>query len=366
MFILFRTVNLLKNINLGFSVNFNLNLWWNLGFILIFLIIIQIITGIILSFFVELGFNFTNSKFLLFKENKFFWIFIILHSIIPNFFFIILYLHILKNIIFPIYNTLVMWISGVFIYLTYIIISYTGYSLITTIGFWALTVGKEVLEEVLGGVIASLILFSDNIGICNFTFYKIFTIHYLISFFSIIIIIFHIYYLHFIGNSGGNVFIHVNEVRFLIIGLSKDLLIQGIFSLILFYNIFITPENFISGNFNLSFDKVFSIEISVEWYLRIFFTLLKSIKIKRSGIFFTFIFIIIIFLIPYFKNIWASSEIPLNFYLIIIFITIFIILISNFYYSSFLSSISFILLIFFNIFFLFFLNYSYIKFNFIK
>uniref|UniRef100_UPI003002D04F cytochrome b n=1 Tax=Thelohanellus kitauei TaxID=669202 RepID=UPI003002D04F len=350
MFLTFLERKLWWNLFFYFPTTISFSIWWNLGFLLLLFIFFQVVSGIFLSCFINIGSFCLTSKFLIFKEIVGGWFLVIFHIITPWFIFFFLYLHILKSLLFPTYSVLKLWSSGVIIFLLFIIIVFSGYSIVYgSMSYWAITVVSELIKFIFGEKISSIIFYNTS-GISEITLFKIFTFHYFFSLLVFVFIFLHIYILHNLGSSF-SIHSYCSCFSFSLLLFIKDLCI-GLFLLIIsiFFVCFI-PEIFMSGEGNMTLDKVDYVEISVEWYLRIFFILLRSFSSKFLGAYSTILLVLLLLLYLFFRNIWGIQR-CVNFWLITFLTISVVVYISFYFFSSSLFLIPFLLVILFNLIFI--------------
>uniref|UniRef100_UPI00300362B1 hypothetical protein n=1 Tax=Thelohanellus kitauei TaxID=669202 RepID=UPI00300362B1 len=188
MFLIFLERKLWWNLFFYFPTTISFSIWWNLVFLLLF-IFFQVVLGIFLSCFINTGSFCLTSKFLIFKEVVGGWFLVIFHIITPWFIFFFLCLYILKSLLFLTYSVLKLWCSGVIIFLLFIIIVFSGYSIVYgSMLYWAITVVSELIKFILWVEIFSYIrcnfiwgypvffksfLFIDFFNLSNTFLYKI-------------------------------------------------------------------------------------------------------------------------------------------------------------------------------------------------
>jgi ubiquinol-cytochrome c reductase cytochrome b subunit len=287
----------------------NLNYFWNFGFMSGIFLIIQFISGIFLSMFYtpEVDHAFESVQHIM-RDINYGWLIRYMHSNGASFFFIMIYIHILKGIYYGSYQRprMLVWFTGVIIYILMMGTAFLGYVLPWgQMSYWAATVitnfltvipyfGKDIVYWVWGG-------YSIN----NSTLNRFFSLHYLLPFVIAILSIYHIFQLHKAGSSNplGVRTTKLDKINFYPFFLVKDLF--GIFLSLIFYAIFVFfyPEslghtdNYINAN-----PLVTPAHIVPEWYFLPMYGILRSISSKTYGIILMFLSLIILFFLPFFDR----------------------------------------------------------------
>uniref|UniRef100_UPI003002E97A cytochrome b n=1 Tax=Myxobolus honghuensis TaxID=1085956 RepID=UPI003002E97A len=347
---------------INFHSFYNFSFFWNFGFIIFFIFIIQVFSGIILSFYINFDLKYILiSKIFLLNNISYGWFFLKIHCIFPNFIFLLIYLHIFKSLISFMFYPLKLFISGIFLYLFFIIVVFTGYSIAGgSMGYWAIIVVFNILKYILGYEISSCIFFFDNIGVSSSTIFKLFSIHYLFSFFIFIFFFIHIFFLHDCGSSNNLQPGYYDGFKFSCFIFFKDIFLLFLFLFFIIFLTFLNPSIFfILGDNFVEIQEFKSVEIVVEWYLRFFFIVLRAINSKFFGIFFTFILFLFLFFYPLNKDFFRFNYLISTFILFLFLFFYNLILFSWYFFSSYLYTIPFFILLFFTIF-------NFIIFNFYK
>lgn len=281
----------------------NLYRIWNIGSLIALRILIQIIVGFILSINYFQNTNLFSSSFHIYFNLNYGWLLRLIHRNLTSLIFILIFTHIIRNIIFKTLINTKMWISGILIILTVISTSFLGYSLIwNQISYWAIIVITNFISSIpyLGIIIVKWIWGDFNIN--NILINRFFSLHFIIPNVTIIIIILHLIILHYnkssnpLGLNSNLDLINLNPIY-----ISKDFIFISSL-LIIFINLnLINPWIFNnSDNFNqINYFKTPN-HIEPEWYFIFFYSILRSIENKFSGLLIIMIITIIITLLPYF------------------------------------------------------------------
>jgi len=130
------------------------------------------------------------------------WIIRIIHINGASIFFLLIFTHIVKNIINSSWKLFIVWNSGVVILLLSIIVAFIGYVLPWgQISFWAATVITNLLSAIpyLGKFLVTWIW--GGFSVSYATLRRFFSFHFLLPFLILLIIILHILFLHINGSS---------------------------------------------------------------------------------------------------------------------------------------------------------------------
>jgi len=285
----------------------NISYVWNFGSLLGVCLIFQLITGGFLSI------QYSNNIFRAFdrvssiiRDVNYGWLFRLIHANIASLFFVIIYCHIGRGLYYNSYFFKFTWISGSILLLLLIITAFLGYVLPWgQMSFWGATVitnlvsaipywGRIVVEWIWGGF-----------SISNATLIRFFSLHFIVPFIILFIVLVHLIFLHKRGSSNSLVkFLRGDKLVFYPYFLIKDylrIIIVCIFILILiivYPYILSDRDNFIIAN---SF--ITPIHIQPEWYFLFAYAILRAIPNKLGGVIALFLSIFILFIIPFITGI---------------------------------------------------------------
>jgi quinol-cytochrome oxidoreductase complex cytochrome b subunit len=284
----------------------NFNYMYNFGSLAGLFLVVQIVTGFILTMFYtpHIDYAFDSVEHLM-RDVSYGWFIRYLHANGASFFFIVVYIHILRGIYYGSYNNprLLVWLSGCLIYVLLMGAAFLGYVLPWgQMSYWAATVitnfltvipfvGKDIVYWVWGG-------YSIN----NATLNRFFSLHYILPFAIAVISVYHIYILHKSGSSNplGIKASRIDKIPFYPYFILKDL--YGILVTLIFFSyiVFFSPEIFNhADNYIRANPLVTPPHIVPEWYVLPLYGILRSILDKTFGIIIMGISIICIFLLPY-------------------------------------------------------------------
>ena len=271
----------------------NLNYWWTFGGILTFCLITQIVTGLTLAmhYIAHADLAFESVEHIM-RDVNYGWLIRYIHSNGASMFFLAVYIHIFRSLFYGSYKSPreIIWIIGIIIYLLMMAAAFMGYVLPWgQMSFWGATVitnlfsaiplvGEGIVQWLWGGY-----------SVDNPTLTRFFTLHYLIPFLILGLVVLHIWALHVPGNNNP-VGIDVKKpskdtVPFHPYIVLKDgfalLMFMIIFAFFVFYspNILGHADNYIEAN-----PMVTPAHIVPEWYLLPFYAILRSVPDKLMGV----------------------------------------------------------------------------------
>ena len=300
----------------------NLNINFNWGSLLALFLIIQIISGILLAmhYIPSIDLAFDSIEYIM-REVPYGYILRYVHANGAAFFFIVVYLHIARGLLYGSYTSLrkQTWILGIIIFLMMIITAFIGYSLVYgQMSYWAIAVITNLLTVIpyVGHDLVQYIYGSFNIGAATLT--RFYSLHYLFPFIIAGLALGHLITLHDVGGTnplGISSVKSISLINFHPYYSLKDLL--GIFIILIFYFIivFFYPntlghtDNYIPAN-----PMQTPTHISPEFYLLPFYSILRSIPNKTLGVIGLMSAILVLLLLPFLhKGIINTSKFrPIN------------------------------------------------------
>lgn len=324
-------LNIIKSTLLKLPTPSNISYWWNFGSLLRLFLIIQIIRGFFLSIHYCPNIYYAFYRIIHIIQNiPNGWLIHNIHINGATFFFICIYLHIGRGIYYKSFILTHTWLTGVTIFFASIATAFLGYVLPWgQISFWGATVITNLISTIpyIGSII--VIWIWGGFSINNATLNRFFSLHFILPFIILLLVIIHLYFLHLTGSNnplGTNR--NLNKIPFHIYFSYKDLLgfIILTFCLIIIIlqhpYIFRDPDNFTPAN-----PIITPIHIQPEWYFLFAYAILRSIPNKLGGVIALIISIIILYSLPLIKSsINTLIFYPLNQILFYIFINNFILL----------------------------------------
>ncbi len=271
----------------------NLNYWWTFGGILTFCLITQIVTGLTLAmhYIAHADMAFESVEHIM-RDVNYGWLIRYIHANGASMFFLAVYIHIFRSLFYGSYKSPreIIWIIGIIIYLLMMAAAFMGYVLPWgQMSFWGATVITNLFSAIplVGEGIVTWLW--GGYSVDNPTLTRFFTLHYLIPFLILGLVVLHIWALHVPGNN--------NPVGIDIKKPSKDtvpfhpyivikdgfalLMFMIVFAFFVFYapNILGHADNYIEAN-----PLVTPAHIVPEWYLLPFYAILRSVPDKLLGV----------------------------------------------------------------------------------
>jgi quinol-cytochrome oxidoreductase complex cytochrome b subunit len=291
----------------------NLSYWWNFGSLAGIVLVIMIVTGIFLAM------NYTPNSDLAFgsverimRDVNYGWLLRYLHQNGASFFFIVVYVHLFRGLYYGSYKAPreLLWILGVIILLLMMATAFFGYVLPWgQMSFWGATVITNLFGALplIGGWLTHLLW--GGFAVDNPTLNRFFSLHYLLPFIIVAVVMLHLIALHQHGSSnplGIDKKGPQDSIPFHPYYTVKDLF--GLSFFLVFYaavvffapNLFAEPDNYIPAN-----PLATPAEIVPEWYLLPFYAILRStpdilfIPAKLAGVLAMFGSIAMLFVVPW-------------------------------------------------------------------
>nr|YP_009253049.1 cytochrome b [Vollenhovia emeryi]ANA91975.1 cytochrome b [Vollenhovia emeryi] len=283
----------------------NISYWWNYGSLLGLFLIIQILSGFFLSIHYCPNTQLAFSSMIHIMQNiNNGWLMHNIHMNGASFFFITMYTHMSRNIYYSSFTLTHTWLIGVSIFLISMATAFLGYVLPWgQMSFWGATVITNLVSTIpyIGNMIVMWIW--GGFSINNATLNRFFSLHFILPFIILLLVILHLYFLHHTGSSnplGTNS--NLNKIPFHIYFSFKDilgfLLFQSIFLIIIlqYPYIFGDPDNFTPAN-----PMITPIHIQPEWYFLFAYAILRSIPNKLGGVIALLSSILILYTLPLMK-----------------------------------------------------------------
>jgi len=297
----------------GYPVPRNLNYFWNFGVLAGIALTIQLVTGIVLAMhFAPAGtLAFDSVEHIMRNVNQG-WLLRYVHANGASFFFIVTYIHIFRGLYYGSYKAPreVVWFLGLVIFLLMMATAFMGYVLPWgQMSFWGAKVitglfgaiplvGEPIQQWLLGGFAP------DNAALNRF-----FSLHYLLPFVIVGVVILHIWALHIPGSgnpTGVDVKTAQDTVPFHPYYTAKDGFGLGVFLIAFALVVFFAPnalghaDNYIPAN-PLSTPA----HIVPEWYFWPFYAILRAFTVdfilpaKLWGVIAMFGSILLLFFLPW-------------------------------------------------------------------
>jgi ubiquinol-cytochrome c reductase cytochrome b subunit len=291
----------------AFPVPRNLNYFWTTGGIAFTFLIIQIVTGVVLAMhYVPDADKAFDSVEHIMRNVNYGWLMRYMHANGASMFFIAVYLHIFRNLYYGSYKAPreILYILGVIIFLLMMAAAFMGYVLPWgQMSFWGATVITNLFSAIptIGDTIVSFLWGGYSVG--DPTLNRFFSLHYLLPFMIVGVVILHIWALHVPGNNnptGIPIKSGKDAVPFHPYMTVKDSFAITIFMIFFAWWVFFMSnylghaDNYIPAN-----PAVTPAHIVPEWYFLPFYAILRAIPDKLGGVLAMFGAIVVLALVPW-------------------------------------------------------------------
>jgi ubiquinol-cytochrome c reductase cytochrome b subunit len=294
-------VSTISNHLIFYPTPVNLNYLWSFGSLAGFALVVQIVTGLFLSmhYTPHVDYAFLSVEHIM-RDVNHGWFIRYCHANGASMFFIVVYLHIFRNIYYKLYLKKWLWWSGLVIYILMMAAAFLGYVLPWgQMSFWGATVITNFFSAIpyIGTDIAYFIW--GGFSVNNATLNRFYSLHYLLPFIIAALSIVHISILHVEGSSNPLGLESHNNLPFYPYFWLKDFFALLIFLDILSVFVFFYPNamghvsNYIPAN-----PLVTPAHIVPEWYFLPFYAILRSIPSKLGGVICMGLAIVILFFLP--------------------------------------------------------------------
>ena len=297
----------------AFPVPRNLNYFWTTGGIAFTFLIIQIVTGVVLAMhYVPDATKAFDSVEHIMRNVNYGWLLRYMHANGASMFFIAVYLHIFRNLYYGSYKAPreILYILGIIIFLLMMATAFMGYVLPWgQMSFWGATVITNLFSAIplVGDTIVSFLWGGYSVG--DPTLNRFFSLHYLLPFMIVGVVILHIWALHVPGNNnptGIPIKSGKDAVPFHPYMTVKDSFAITCFLILFAWWVFFMSnylghaDNYIPAN-----PAVTPAHIVPEWYFLPFYAILRAvpdigpIPAKLAGVLAMFGAIVVLALVPW-------------------------------------------------------------------
>lgn len=286
----------------------NLNFWYVFGVFSLVVLVNQIVTGIWLSmYYTPTDANAFASVEHIMRDVKYGWLLRYLHSTGASAFFIVVYLHMYRGIMYGSYKypRELLWIIGMLIYVFLLIESATGYVLPWgQMSYWATKVLTSLFTVIpwIGHGIA--LWLQGDYNVSGVTLHRFFAFHVVaIPLILLLLVWMHIVALHEVGSNNPKGTDDIKKIPFHPYYTVKDLYAVAIFlfvfAIVVFYaptmgGYFLEHANFAPAN-----PLVTPEHIAPPWYMAPFYSMLRAIPSKFIGVSVAAAAIAILFILPW-------------------------------------------------------------------
>lgn len=281
----------------------NFNFWYYFGALSLFVLFNQIVTGIWLTMsYVPTAEGAFDSVEYIMREVPWGWLLRYLHSTGASFFFIVVYLHMFRGMLYGSYKNPreLVWLVGMLIFVCLMAEAFFGYLLPWgNMSFW----GAQVITSLFGAIPyfgESLVeLIRGDYNVSGVTLNRFFALHVvLMPLVFVALVVFHIMALHEVGSNNPDGVeikkiknkegIPVDGIPFHPYYTVKDLKGLAVFLIIFAAVVFFAPDLFgyflEKPNFEPADPLKTPVHIAPVWYMTPFYAILRAIPNKLLGV----------------------------------------------------------------------------------
>ena len=281
----------------------NFNIWYVFGVLAFVVLFIQLLTGIFLTmnYKPSSAEAFASVEYIM-RDVEWGWLIRYMHSTGASFFFVVVYLHMFRAMLYGSYKKPreLIWIIGMLIFIVLMAEAFAGYLLPWgQMSYW----GAQVIISLFGAIPwvgdALVEIIRGDYNISDITLNRFFALHVILLPLLLIGLIFvHIVALHEVGsNNPDGIEIKANKdangkpvdgVAFHPYHTSKDLVAITIFLMIFSAVVFFAPEMggyFLEhANFEAANPSATPEHIAPVWYFTPFYAILRAVPSKLGGV----------------------------------------------------------------------------------
>lgn len=296
----------------------NLNFYYFFGSIALVMLLNQLVTGIWLTMFYTPSADqaFSSVEYIM-RDINFGWLLRYMHSTGASAFFIVIYLHMFRGLLYGSYQKPreLVWLLGMFLYLLLMAEAFFGYLLPWgQMSYW----GAEVITSLFGAVPyigkSMAVWLRGDYSVANATLQRFFALHVIgIPILMLFLVFLHIVALHKVGSNnpeGIEIKHNVDSQGKPVDGIPlhpyysvKDFMGIIVFMILFFAVVFFAPEMggyFLEhANFAPANPMVTPDHIAPVWYMAPFYAILRAIPDKFFGILCMQAAIVLLFFVPW-------------------------------------------------------------------
>ena len=291
----------------------NFNIWYFFGSLALLVLVLQLVTGIFLTMFYKVGAatSFDSVEFIM-REVRFGWLIRYLHSAGASAFFIVVYLHMYRALLYGSYKAPreLLWLFGMIIYLALMAEAFLGYVLPWgNMSFWAATVIINLFGTIPGIGPGLVEWIRGDYGIADATLNRFFSLHVV----AVPLLLLLLVALHEVGsnNPDGVEIKHKKDARgrpldgipFHPYYTVKDIVGVCVFLTLLAIVVFFVPtfgDLFLEkANFEPANPLSTPDPISPSWYFTPYYAILRAVPDQRIGALLMLIAVVSFFFLPW-------------------------------------------------------------------
>jgi len=299
---------------INYPTPLNIHYAWNFGFVASVFLLMQVVTGVFLAmhYVPHIDLAFVSVEGIM-RDVQAGWALRYTHANGASFFFIAVYVHILRGLYFGSYvkPKQGVWVVGVVIFLLMILTAFLGYILPWgQMSLWGATVITS-LATAIPVIGYELVLWVwGDFSVANATLNRFYSLHFLLPFVILGLVFVHLAFLHATGsNNPLGLTTAVETVPIYPYFILKDF-VGVVFFLAVFFgfvfywpNSLNHPDNYINAN-----PLVTPHLILPEWYFLIFYAILRSIPHKLGGVVAMLCSIAVLLLLPWLHSAEVRSS----------------------------------------------------------
>nr|YP_010324949.1 cytochrome b [Dermacentor steini]UNO54130.1 cytochrome b [Dermacentor steini]WPQ69984.1 cytochrome b [Dermacentor steini] len=266
----------------------NISYMWNLGSLLGICLGSQILTGLFLAmnFSSDISTAFSMISHIQRDVNNG-WLIRSIHANGASLFFILMYLHIGRGIYYSSFYFTKVWISGIMIIFILMATAFLGYILPWgQMSFWGATVITNLISAIPYIGLPMTFWIWGGFSVDNNTLIRFFSLHFLLPFMLLFLVMIHIFLIHMKGSSNPlGTSMNIDKISFHPYYSIKDVL--GIFVMFLGFTFvsILWPYSLMDAeNFNIANPLITPPHIQPEWYFLFAYAILRSIPNKLGGV----------------------------------------------------------------------------------
>lgn len=295
----------------GYKLPKNLNGWYLFGSLAIFVLALQLLTGIFLTMYYTPTAEeaFASVEYIM-REVKYGWLIRYLHTTGASFFFIVVYLHMFRSLLYGSHQKPreLVWVFGMLLYLLLMAEAFMGYLLPWgQMSYW----GAQVITSLFSAIPVIgpklVLMIRGDFMVSDATLHRFFALHIIaIPLLILFLVRLHIRALHHVGPNNPNgtdikkphqlIPFHPYYTLKDVWGLSVFLIF---FALIVFFapalgGLFLESTNYIPAN-----PMQTPAHITPAWYLTPYYAMLRAVPDKLWGVVTMVAAIAILFMVPW-------------------------------------------------------------------
>lgn len=289
----------------------NLNFWYCFGVLALVVLAIQVISGIwLVLFYTPTPEQAFVSIETIMREVPYGWLFRYMHTTGASAFFIIIYLHIYRSLLYGSYKKPreLVWITGLILYLLLLIEAFCGYLLPWgQMSYWAAQVMTATLSALPWIGDKLMLLLRGDYLVSGVTLQRFFVLHIIvIPLFFLVLIKAHLTSLRHVGSSNPTGRDLIDKLPFHPYYTIKDAFAISIFLLIFSAVLFFAPMMggyFLEPLNSIPADPLQTPHsITAAWYMAPFYGILRAVPDKLMGIIVAITALLMLFGLPWLER----------------------------------------------------------------